>query len=143
MADDFASSVSAWVAKTKARTEAVFKESAQRVLEVAQTPVGQGGNIPVDTGFMRASLMATLGDPGFSVTFNPQNGQTYQYDGGQIALTINNAKLGDTISAVYTASYAIHVHYGTSKMPPRPWVTLAAQQWQRIVSEVCAEAQSG
>lgn len=138
----FAAQVSEWVAETKLRAELVFKESAQRVIDIAQKPVRDGGNMPVDTGTLRASLMATLGTPGFAVTFNPGTGHSRTYDAGAVSLVIANAKLGDTITAVYTANYALHVEYGTSKMRPRRFVGLAAQQWQRIVDEVCVEAKT-
>jgi hypothetical protein len=141
MADkDFKALVGDWVAETKERTEAVFKESAQRIIEVMQTPVAGGGNLPVDTGFLRASLQATLGEPAFPVTENP--GGSFSYDAGTVSLVIADAKITDTITAVYGANYAIFVNYGTSRTPARRFVDLAAQQWPRIVEEVAADARA-
>jgi hypothetical protein len=138
----FSGKISDWVAQTKERTLAVRNEAAQRVVEVMQTPVGAGGNMPVDTGFLRASLRATLGEPGFSVTYNPGDGSSHAYDAGTVSLVISSAHIEDTISAIYTANYAPYVEYGTSKMAARRFVGLAVQQWPRIVSEVAAEAQT-
>lgn len=135
----FAAQVDAWVAKTKERTEAVFKESAQRVLAEAQKPVGAGGNMPVDTGFLRASLQATINAPVAAVTFRTE-GQ--QYDAASVALVIAGAQLGDTIYGVYTANYARYVEYGSRGRAGRGFVRLAAQQWPQIVSQVVAEAKS-
>lgn len=138
----FTTVVARFAESTKQKGEAVFKEASQRIIEVMQTPVGAGGNMPVDTNFLRASLRATLGDPGFSVEYNTSDGTSYTYDASATSLVIAGAHLGDRISAVYTANYAFFVNFGTSKMPPRQFVGLAAQQWQRIISEVNAEAQS-
>jgi hypothetical protein len=135
----FSGQVSAWVAKSKARVEAVYKESAQRVIAEMQRPVGVGGNMPVDTGFLRASLMAELGTPNFGLRDNP--GGKAVYDAGQVSLIIASAKITDPITAVYTANYAKFVNDGARGRAPRQFVGLAAQQWPRIVDEVCREAQ--
>jgi hypothetical protein len=137
---DFSATVNSWITETKERLLAVRNESAQRVIEVMQTPVASGGNLPVDTGFLRASLRATLGEPAFPVTENP--GGSFSYDAGTVSLVIADAKITDTITAVYGANYAIFVNYGTSRTPARRFVDLAAQQWPRIVEEVAAEARA-
>ena len=141
--DSFSAQVDAWVEDKIELQDAIFKESVQRTIEAMQVPVSSGGNMPVDTGFLRASLQAALGDPGFSVVFKPTDGSSFTYNAGEVALVIASAHLGETITAVYTANYAFFVEYGTSKMGARRFVGLAAQQWPRIVSEVAAEARSG
>lgn len=130
---DFSAQIDAWVAKTTDRAQAVFRESTQRVISKAQE------NVPVDTGFLRASLRAsTESMPPIDDQARP-SGAGYSYDGGQITLTIAGAELGSTIFAGYTASYAIHVEMGTSRMAPRGFVALAAAQWPSIVSQVTQE----
>jgi hypothetical protein len=145
----FTAQIDAWVATTKDRTEAVFKESAQRVVETMQKPVAAGGNMPVETGFLRASLRTTLNSPASGSIANP--GNPVQYDDGSVALAINGAELGDTIYAVYTAKYARRSEYGfvgedslgrTYNQVGRGFVRLAAQQWPQIVDQVANEAQS-
>lgn len=174
MTQSFAAEVGKWVTDTKQRQEAVFKESAQRVIEEMQRPgaslatakkaiakgigskgrgkskklvagpigdPGGGGNMPVDTGFLRASLMASTKMPkprGGA----PEEGKTYSFDEGQVALVIAGAEIGDTLYAVYGANYARAVEYGHNGAPDRGFVRLAAQQWQGIVAEVAAEARS-
>lgn len=128
------------MAKTKARGDAVLRESAQRVIEVMQTPVAGGGNMPVDTGFLRASLQTSLGEPAAAITFNPGKAKV-SYDDGAVNLVIAGAHLGDTISAVYSANYAIYVEYGSKGGAGRRFVGLAAQQWPAIVAKVSQEAQ--
>lgn len=137
----FTGVVTAWVAQTKARQIAVRNESAQRVVEIMQTPVAAGGRMRVDTGFLRASLVAINGDALPSQVIHP-GGQSYTYDGGQTSLVIAGADLTDTLTFVYTANYARPREYGARGQPGDRFVGLAAQQWQRVVTEVVAEAQT-
>ena len=147
----FSAQVSEWVKETKERQIAVRNEAAQRVIAIMQTPVGQGGNLPFDTGFLRASLMAVIGNANFELKANPESGAAVPYDAGQISLIIAKAKLSDTVEAVYTAKYARRMEYGfsgkdslgrTYNQTGRRFVALAAQQWPRIVSEVATEAKA-
>lgn len=140
MAGTFAAQVDAWVAKTKERMVAVFLEAAQRVIEQAQTPVAAGGNMPIDTGFLRASLVTTLNAPAAGIRFREEDVMVHHYSGTETALTIAGARIGDTIYAVWTANYASYVEYGVNGQPGRGFVRLAAQNWQQIVDEVTRDA---
>lgn len=137
----FSANVSKWVQETKVRQTAVYRESAQRVIEEMQRPVSQGGNLPVDTGYLRASLLVTTSGALPGLTNNP-GGAAFAYDTGQTSLVIAGAEINEPITAAYGASYARHVNYGAAGRAPRQFVGLAAQQWPRIVSEVCVEARS-
>lgn len=136
----FSAQVDGWVRATKERSEAVFKESAQRVVEVIQKPGpsvanpsgGAGGNMPIDTGFLRASLQGSLNGGLPALRDNP--GGSHNYDGGQINLVIAGAKLGDTITMAYGANYARFMEERYA------FVRLGAQQWQQVVNEVANEA---
>jgi hypothetical protein len=136
----FAAQVDAWVRETKARQDAVLRESAQRVVELAQTPVAKGGNIPVDTGYLRASLHASLNGSVPPLQGKPEAGGPVRYDDTAVSLVISNAKVGDVITFAYGANYARYVHFGARGRAGRPWILLAAQNWPRIVDEVTAEA---
>lgn len=138
----FAAQVSDWVKATKQRQEAVYKESAQRVVAVMQTPKGAGGNLRVDTGFLRASLVATTSASMPPFRENPGGGAKVSYDPMQINLVIAGADIETPITVVYTANYARHREYGARGQAPDRFVALAAQQWGRIVNEVCAEAKA-
>lgn len=131
----FEAQVDAWCRETEQRLLAVRNEAAQRVVSTMQM------NVPVDTGFLRASLQGALNQPA-NVTDRPNPGGNFTYDGGQISLVIASARLDDVIYATYGANYAQHVEYGTSKMAPRAFVRQAAAQWPQIVDEVAREAQS-
>ena len=135
----FAAGVSGWAAETKDRIKAVRNESAQRVVEIMQTPVGAGGNMPVRDGFLRASLVATTGAAPLPTRDKPGDGQAYTYDAGDVALVIAGAGMNDTITFAYTANYARPQNYGSRGRPGRMFVDLAAQQWGRVVHEVVQE----
>jgi hypothetical protein len=135
----FTAQVSDWVMQTKSRMNAVFKESTQRTVELMQTPVAKGGNMPVDTGFLRNSLMGGLNAPKDGRGDNP--GVPVSYNDADIVLTIANAELGDTIFMTYSANYARHVEYGARGRAGRGFVRLATQRWQSTVSQVALEAQ--
>lgn len=139
---NFAAAVSDWVRETKARGTAVFRESAQRVITEMQTPIAAGGNMPVRDGFLRASLQVTKDAPMGLTRQKPAEGVTYTYEGSATSLVIAGAELGETLFASYTANYAGHQNYGTSKMQGRQFVGLAAQKWPSIVNAVASEAQS-
>ncbi len=138
---NFTAEIDSWIAKTKGAKEAIFKESAQRVVDIMQTPTAKGGNLPVDTGFLRSSLQGSINAPKTGQVKKP-DGPAFRYNPQQITMSIVNAKPGDSIYFTYSAAYARHVHYGTSRMSGRPWVSLAAQQWPQIVNSVVQDLKS-
>ena len=138
----FGADVGKWATQTKQRMEIIRKEAAQRVVEIMQTPVAKGGNLPLDTGFMRASLQAQIGQGAFTARDNPGGDGSFSYDAGAVSLVIAGSKLTDTITVAFTANYAIHQEYGARGRPGRAFVRLASQQWGRVVQEVSAEAQT-
>jgi hypothetical protein len=132
----FSAAVGDWVNKSEARLEAVFKGSAQDIISemnevgpsVANPDSFGTGNMPVDTGALRASLQAAINSPGTKLTFRPPKGSSIAYDPSPVALVIAGAKLGEAIYATYGQEYgpAMEVRYG--------FVRLAAQNWQGIVT---------
>lgn len=142
---NFASTIDDWVRSSQERMEAVFKESAQRVISLAANAV------PIDTGFARASIQtSTEGFPAINPSAVPlkrrkadeDRGTVYPYDFGSVSAVITNAKLGQTIYAGWTAAYVLMLEYGHSAQAPQGFVRIAAAQWDRIVSEVTQEAKS-
>jgi hypothetical protein len=155
---DFAAQVSAEVAQAKEAIEAVFHEAAQEVVEemlkvgpsVASTkaaiahskrkigpvaPAGEGGHLPVDTGFMRWSFRAsTEVMPEIDTSAYPAEGAKYAFDSGPINLVINGAEIGDTIYIGATAAYARPVNYGHGTFQGYLFVEKAAQRWPAIVA---------
>lgn len=119
---NFTAQIKAFADKSKEKIEAVVKQSAQEVFSIAQTPKAQGGRMPVDTGFLRNSLIAEL------------NGATVAGGADAYVLAVAGLELGDVVFAGWTAEYARHMEYGTSKTPGNFYMLSAAQQWQQIVS---------
>jgi hypothetical protein len=140
----FTAQVSDWVAQTDQRIAGVFKESSVRVVRNMQTPVGAGGNMPIDTGYLRSSLQPSVNE---MLPVNPKSRSSesegppvaYGPTESEIMLKIASLKVGDTFYATYGANYARYQEYGTSKMRGRGFVRLATQRWKALVNEVCAE----
>jgi len=139
----FSASIDQWVLKTKQRAEAVFHESTERVVEEMQKPMGAGGRMRVDTGFLRASLLASTSQvPAIRPNARPIPGQSYNFDMGPISLVINGADLGATIYAGYVAGYAGYREYGANGQAPDAFVRTAAAKWPQIVSEVVRDVKA-
>lgn len=137
----FASKVDEWVMATQQRVTAVLRESARRVIEEMQRPVNEGGNMPIDTGFLRASLVVVVnGNP--PIANRISDGRRYAYNASTIVLEIAKFNAGDRMVAAYTANYARHLEYGSQGRAGRGFTRLASQQWGRIVQEVTAEAKA-
>lgn len=139
MSDDFVAQVDAWIMKTQERQEAVFRAALQRLVTLMQTPVGEGGNMPVVTGALRASLTASTAGPPPVRAFALDGAASVSYTPDQVTLTIAQATMHDTVWLVYTVAYARQVEYGYGNSTPRAFVRSAAQQWQSIVDDVADE----
>lgn len=112
-----------WALKTAERTEAVVKASAQGVIDEAQRPVAKGGNMPVDTGFLRNSLRSSV------------SGQAVGAGAESYVLAAASMSAGDVARFEWSAEYAAPVEYGARGRAGRFFVRNAAAQWQRIVTE--------
>lgn len=133
----FSAEVDEWCRATQRRLNAVFRESTQRVVSEAQS------RIPVDTGFARASIRASLSAmPKIDPAFRGQKGQSYGDATGEVITVIAGAEVGHTIYVGWTAAYVGALEYGHSQQAPEGFVRIAAVQWPRIVAEVAAEAHS-
>lgn len=130
----FAATVGAWCDKVPMALEIIFKEAAQELVSQLNELV------PVATGFLRSSLMAST--TAMPVLSRSNSGQPIPNDLGDIVLVIAGADLGDTIYLGYTANYAAYVHYGARGNAPRPWVTMVAQRWIAIVEAKAAEVKA-
>lgn len=140
MSGDFAAQIEDWAKNSEALLEGIFHEASQRVTDAMTLARGLGGNLPVDTGYLRASIQASnVAPPPINPGSSGNAGQKYAFNSGPIALTINNTKLGGTVWVCATANYSTHVEFGTSKQPAALFVTQAAQRWPQIVNEVQAE----
>jgi hypothetical protein len=118
----------------------VFQEATKRVVHQAQAGIP---HIPVDLGFARASILASLeAMPTIDLAKDNKERKSYSWDEGQVVLVIAGAGLGQTIYIGWTAAYVGALEHGHSQQAPSGFVRLAALEWQRIVSEVVAEAKA-
>ncbi|HEL5053342.1 TPA: hypothetical protein UOA92_001116 [Stenotrophomonas maltophilia] len=135
MASKFGSQVRAFAEKAKAMQGVIFRESATKLMEEANTPEAQGGKMPVDTGFLRNSAAA-------SVEGMPSDGaQTPE-------LVFATMELGQAVWAGWTAKYAMRMEHGfqgedslgrTYAQAGKGFARAAAQRWDFIVAEVTAD----
>lgn len=145
---EFSARINKWVAETKERATVVFQDSVEMLLEevvrpgpsVANPGASGGGNMPIDTGFLASSLQAVVGDGVAILVANPitnSDGQrVFHYDAAATSLVIQNAKIGDTITATFAAEYAIVMEARYA------FVRLAAQRWPQFVETVAARTQA-
>ena len=139
MSSTFSATVGAWARRVEAAHLAIFREASSRVIEEMLRPRGSGGNMPVDTGFLRASLVASTSQmPTLREGAKPTEGATYAQD-GQVNLVIATAQLGETLFSGFVAQYSAAMNYGFGSHQGYLFVELAAQQWQAIVSQVETE----
>jgi len=141
----FAATVGQWCEDVKEAQQDIFDRSAQELVHQLDDLISQMiyANPATDkqrTGFLRASLVAS--NSAMPVLNRKNPGVPVPVDYGDVLLVINNTELGAPLYLGYTAEYSAMVHFGTSKMAGRPWVTMVAQRWQEIVSRNEAEIRS-
>lgn len=118
--------------QTDKRMLALVRESTQRVIDEAQTPVAKGGKMRVDTGFLRASGRISFN----SMPQGPVRGDAakkYDYDNGPTELALGDFQLGDTIFFAWSANYAGY------REAYDGFLSSAVQNWPQIVTQVTSE----
>jgi len=140
----FSANINNWIKQKDERILAVFRESTQQLVSNMQM------RIPVDTGFARASIRASLDEmpiinPSARGIDRPEGftGLLYTYDGTEVVLTIAKAGMNDTIYIGYTASYVQYLEWGHSqKQAPNGFVGISALEWPQIVEQKSQELKS-
>lgn len=130
----FSDQVGAFARETEERMTAVWRDAVQRTVSSMQTPVGQGGNMPIATGFLRNSIAANKGTtpPSTPLRRSPGEG-AFSYDASDVNLTILSTTPQEGMTILYTAEYAIYVEFGARGRPGRRFVGLAVQRWPEFV----------
>lgn len=120
----FIADVEAFADKTKDQMLRVAKQSIQDTVKHAQTPVSKGGDMPVDTGTLRNSLVTSV--RGADGPAGPDS----------FVLGLSNLTLGDSFSVAWTADYAIPRHYAVGVgQGGGLWRDKAAQRWSGYVEK--------
>lgn len=129
MADNrkFVADVSKFADKTADQMLKVARQSIQDTVRIAQRTVADGGDMPVDTGFLRNSLVTEL------------RGAEVGTGGDSYVLGLSSLQLGDPFQVAWTAEYAIPRHYMVGVgQGGGLWRDKAAQQWSRLVAQNAA-----
>jgi hypothetical protein len=134
----FAASVSEWAQQELGAMEAIFQTAAQTVANEVKKPLADGGNMPIKTGNLRRSLMASTAEMPSVKT----DQETFT-DGG-IELVIAGAELGSTVFLDFQAAYAARMNYGfvgtdslgrVYNQTGYAFVDKVAQRWPTLVAE--------
>lgn len=108
----------------------VARQSIQDTINLAQTPVAQGGDMPVDTGALRNSLVSRI-----------VGGSSSQGADSHL-VTIAQLEIGNVINFTWTADYAVPRHYMVGVgQGGGLWRDKAVQRWQAIVRENVSKVQ--
>lgn len=126
---EFQAKVEGFVARYKEAADAVVRQSTQELIEQAQKSRQKGGNMPVVTGFLRASGQLSLN--GF--TSGPARGDGANVSAPDYTATLARAQAGDTLYFAWSAVYARRMNYKYG------FLDLAVQNWQSIVDGVVGE----
>lgn len=128
----FESSVTDWARATERRLHAVFRASAQALYFEVRRPKGKGGNMPVDTGNLRRSLVASNSSmPRLAKLGSPR--VNYPEAISSVTAVIANTPLGGRVYLGFQAAYASIQEWRNG------FVRQAAMRWPQIVMEQSRE----
>lgn len=119
------------IATCEKRLMAVMRQSLQDVTLEASLATAKGGRMRVDTGFLRASGMASLTGMPSGPVRPPDDALpgSFVYDeGAQVMAALANMEMGDTFHYGWTAEYARYRELYDG------FLEGALQHWPRIVA---------
>jgi len=120
----FVADVQAFADKNIDQMLRVAKQSIQDTVRQAQTPVAQGGDMPVKDGFLRNSLVTSVA------------GSDRGKGANSYVLGIAQLQLGDAFQVAWTTDYAIARHYAVGVgQGGGLWRDKAAQNWSQTVKK--------
>lgn len=102
----FADDVKRWSEKAVKRATDVRNAAAQDMVREVTKTVRQGGRLPIRTGNLRRSLLASTS------AMPAMGGLGERYTGSTPGLVIAQARLSDTIWLGFQANYARRMNYG-------------------------------
>ncbi len=133
MATKFSKAIEKFALDAEKRYRAIARTAAQAVVKNAQKTVGEGGRMRIDTGFLRASIAAAVGQMPSGPSANDRD-ETYSvgsYVGENPAATFLrwDPNKGEILYIGWTANYAryreAHDHF----------LKLAVQRWDQEVAK--------
>lgn len=134
MAKSFSAQVSDWVAKSSVLSMAVVQQATQSVIKEAQTARGNGGRMPVETGALINSAVATINMPAARNKPSASEISADKWLGEETTTSaLLKAKPGDTIYFGWVMEYARAMEARYS------FLGMATQKWQQRVNEAARE----
>jgi len=139
----FAESVGSWASATEKRLSAVHKRAIEKLAVEMTRTKAEGGNVPVDTGNLYRSLLA-------STTAMPKTAEG-PFPGSDIASVVATLRLNDTIWLGFQAKYARRINFGfvgadalgrVYNQPGNHFVERAIAMWPQIVREAVEEVKN-
>jgi hypothetical protein len=138
----FAASIEAFAEKTEAQMQAVMSESIQDAMDIMQTPVANGGRMPVDDGHLINSVVTELNGSqiGRASEAADKGGASST---ANIALLVTQMKIGDVARIGWSAAHAMRQHEGfvgedalgrSFNQEGKFWIDGAAAQWPQIIA---------
>lgn len=140
----FADQLSAWAKETEDRTTAVYRRSVELLAEEMTRTKPNGGRVPVDTGNLYRSLLA-------SKTGMPKTASG-PFSGSDVGAVTATLKLGEATWLGYQSVYARRRNsgfVGADKLgrvyneAGDHFVEGAIEKWPAIVAKACEEIQKG
>lgn len=141
----FAATITEWGQAELERAEAIYQTAAQAVANEVRTAVAEGGRMPVKTGNLRRSLMASTSD---MPTIKPEQ-KTFSDSG--VEMVIAGAELGGAVYLGFQAAYAPRMNYGfvgedslgrVYNQAGYGFVDAVAHRWPQIVAEAEAKVRN-
>jgi hypothetical protein len=125
----FKGQIDEWILMSEELTGAVVKEASQELAIAANNPVGNGGRMRVDTGFLRNSIVASLNQIPSGPDVKPDNYSKIGWEPTEVATTINRMKPDDTLYIGWSAEYAAY------RENQDFFARTAAQNWSKYVDD--------
>lgn len=139
----FAEAVGSWASATERRLSAVHKRAIEKLaMEMTRTRA-EGGNVPVDTGNLYRSLLA-------STTAMPKTAEA-PFAGSNVPSVIATLRMNDTLWLGFQAKYARRQEFGfvgadsmgrVYNTPGNHFVSRAIAMWPQIVREAVEEVKN-
>lgn len=139
----FSEAVGSWASATERRLSAVHKKAIEKLaMEMTRTRA-EGGNVPVDTGNLYRSLLA-------STTAMPKTAEG-PFAGSNVPSVIATLRLNDTLWLGFQARYARRINFGfvgadalgrVYNQQGAHFVERAVALWPQIVREAVEEVKN-
>jgi hypothetical protein len=124
-----ATAVYAEIERVLARTNRAYQEALVLLAAEMQRPITEGGNMPVDTGFLQSSLEASVVGTKPPLVPHP-GGERYFYDATQVNAVLRTATIRrHRATLAYAAEYAQFANYD------HRFRDLAVQKWPALVNQ--------